>query len=81
MDLSFCQYYIGDGTPPTNRYCRECLKSYIACDDLWKLVINLANSNAGKTVSLHGTNAVLLPQIMRKWGKKIKDKIPKGHRV
>jgi hypothetical protein len=61
MDLSFCQYYLGDGTPPTNRYCRDCLKSYIACDDLWKLVINLANSNAGKTVSLHGTNAVLLP--------------------
>ncbi len=61
MDLNFCQYYIGDGNPPTNRYCRECPKSYIACDNLWKLVINLANSNGGKAVSLHGTNAVLLP--------------------
>jgi len=61
MDLSFCQYYIGDGTPPTNRYCRDCLKSCVACDDLWKLVINLANSNAGtlrsgyrKTIGWYG---------------------------
>lgn len=61
MDLNFCKYYVGDRNPPTNRYCRDCLKSYIACDNLWKQVINLANSNAGKAVSLHGTSAVILP--------------------
>ena len=61
MDLNFCKKYIGDGNPPTNRYCRDCPESNIACDNLWKLVINLANSNGGKAVSLSGTNAVLLP--------------------
>ncbi len=61
MDLNFCEHYIGDGNPPTNRFCRECPKSYIACDILWKLVVNLANSNGCKAVSLYGTNAVLLP--------------------
>lgn len=61
MDLNFCKKYIGDGYPPTNRYCRDCPDSNIACDDLWKLVIELANSNGGKAVSLLGTNAVLFP--------------------
>ena len=63
MNLNFCQYYIGDGNPPTNRYCRECQMSNIACDNLWKLVINLAKSKEGKGVSLQGTNAVLLPNL------------------
>ena len=61
MDLNFCKKYIGDGYPPTNHYCRDCPESNIACDNLWKLVINLANSNGGIAVSLLGTNAVLLP--------------------
>ncbi|MBU3967936.1 MAG: hypothetical protein KKG76_11295 [Euryarchaeota archaeon] len=61
MDLNFCKHYMGDGNPPNNRYCRKCPQSYNACDELWKLVINLANSNDGRAVSLLGTNAVLLP--------------------
>jgi hypothetical protein len=61
MDLNFCKHYKGDGNPPNNRYCRKCPQSYNACDELWKLVINLANSNDGRAVSLLGTNAVLLP--------------------
>ena len=61
MDLNFCKKDIGDGYPPTHHYCRDCPESNIACDNLWKLVINLANSNGGKAVSLLGTNAVLLP--------------------
>lgn len=61
MDLKFCQHYIGDGNPPTNRYCRECPKSNIACDDLWKLVDNFSNSNGDMGVSLLGTNAVISP--------------------
>jgi len=61
MDLNFCKKYIGDGNPPTNRYCRDCPESNIACDNLCKLVINLANSNGGEAISLLGTNAVLLP--------------------
>lgn len=61
MDLNFCQHYIGDGNSPTNRYCRDCPKSNIACDNLWGMVINLANSNGVAGVSLKGTNAILLP--------------------
>jgi hypothetical protein len=78
MDLNFCQHYIGDGNPPYNQYCRDCLKSYIACNDLLKLVKNLAKSNGSKAVSLHGTNAVLLPnpnnpdivhlEVNKRWG-------------
>ncbi len=59
MDLRFCRYYRGDGMPPSNRYCRSCPHAAIACDRLWRRVIDLAGSHGGEPVPLPGTRAVL----------------------
>ncbi|MBN1194214.1 MAG: hypothetical protein JXA08_02535 [Methanomicrobiaceae archaeon] len=59
MDVTFCRYYAGDGTPPSNRYCRACPHAPVACDRLWRRVIELAASNNGEPVPLPGTRAVL----------------------
>jgi len=59
MDLNFCTHYIGDGNPPTNRYCRNCANSNVACDNLWYLVLRLAQSANGNPVIVRGTNSVL----------------------
>lgn len=61
MDLHFCIHYIGDGNPPTNRYCRNCPNSHIACDNLWNRVLSLAQSGNGLPVIVRGTNAILFP--------------------
>jgi len=61
MDLNFCRHYAGNGTPPSNRYCRSCPHAPIACDRLWQRVIELAGSNGGNPVPLPGTRAVLFP--------------------
>jgi hypothetical protein len=61
MDVNFCRHYHGEGTPPSNRYCRTCPHSSIACDRLWRRVIELAGSNGGEPVPLPGTRAVLFP--------------------
>lgn len=61
MDLHFCTHYIGDGNPPTNRYCRNCPYSNVACDNLWYLVLLLAQTGNGHPVIVRGTNAVLFP--------------------
>jgi hypothetical protein len=59
MDTNFCRHYTGDGTPPSNRYCRVCLEA--ACGRLWRRVIDLAEANGGDPVPLPGTRAVLFP--------------------
>ncbi|MEA1984785.1 MAG: hypothetical protein U9N13_03955, partial [Euryarchaeota archaeon] len=61
MDTKFCQYYIGDGSTKSNKYCRICPRSSIACDKLWGLVVDLSQSNNGNPLSLSGTNASILP--------------------
>lgn len=61
MNINFCQHYQGDGSTKTNKYCRNCPQSSLACDKLWQLVVELSRSNNGKPVPLNGTNAVLLP--------------------
>ena len=61
MDLSFCQHYHGNGTPPSNRYCRTCLRGSDACDALWQQVIALADSGSGMPVPLAWTRAVIFP--------------------
>ena len=75
MDTSFCRHYTGDGTPPSNRYCRVCLEA--ACGRLWRRVIDLAASNGGNPVPLPPTRAVLFPnknpdfvrlQVNCRWG-------------
>jgi len=63
MKLHFCTQYKGDGYPPTNRYCRNCPHSHIACDPLWHLVLRLAQSGNGQPVVVRGTNAVLFPNL------------------
>lgn len=63
MDIDFCVHYQGDGNPPTNRFCRRCPFSYIACDELWNMVVQLCNSNGGDPVSLLNTNADLFPNV------------------
>ena len=63
MDIHFCKFYQGDENPPSNRYCRNCSSSQIACDTLWQRVVNLSNSNKGRPVILSGTNAVLYPNL------------------
>ncbi len=45
--------------PPSNRCCRSCLHAAIACDRLWRCVVELAGSNGGLPVPLPGTRAVL----------------------
>ena len=61
MNIKFCRYYHSDGQPPTgNKYCRACGDA-IACNILWKRVIDLGNSKNGEPVHLIGTNAVLYP--------------------
>lgn len=61
MDTTFCHYYRGTGFPPTNRFCRECPASAIACDRLWQMVVDLSNAKNGSPVSLPNTRAVLTP--------------------
>jgi len=61
MDIHFCNFYKGDGNPPTNRYCRQCPNSRLACDTLWQCVVNLSKSNYGTPVPVVGTNAVMNP--------------------
>ncbi|TAJ43956.1 hypothetical protein [Methanofollis fontis] len=61
MDPNFCRCYVGDGTPPTNRYCRSCPHAAVACDRLWERVRELAGSNGGEPVPLPGTRAFLSP--------------------
>lgn len=59
MDLNFCRRYTGDGTPPSNRFCRVCPEE--ACGRLWQRVLSLAASNGGNPIFLPGTRAVLSP--------------------
>ncbi|MDN7024479.1 hypothetical protein FGU65_06180 [Methanoculleus sp. FWC-SCC1] len=59
MDPRFCCRYRGDGMPPSNRYCRSCPDAAIACDRLWRRVVDLAGSHGGAPVPLPGTRAVL----------------------
>jgi hypothetical protein len=61
MDIHFCQYYKGNGLPPSNRFCRICPFGSLACNALWDLVIALSVSNGGKPVPLPNTRAVLFP--------------------
>lgn len=61
MNIDFCQHYIGDGSTKSNKYCRECPHSSIACDKLWNLVVNLSKSNNDTSIPLPETNAVMLP--------------------
>ena len=61
MDPNFCQYYEGDGSRPSNRYCRDCPHSHLACDVLWEKVIELSTSNDGAPVKIPNSNAYLLP--------------------
>jgi len=78
MDVNFCQNYEGTGSPPTNRFCRNCPHAKTACDNLWSLVVNLSRSNNGNAVRLPGTRAVMYPnnnnqdivhlKINAKWG-------------
>jgi hypothetical protein len=77
MYINFCQHYQGDGSTQTNKYCRSCPESFIACDKLWQLVVDFSKSNDGKPVLLKGTNAVMLPnqnwdivhlKVNAKWG-------------
>ncbi|MFA5212381.1 MAG: hypothetical protein WC406_03535 [Methanoregula sp.] len=63
MNLHFCTQYKGDGYSPTNRYCRNCPHSHIACDPLWHLVLRLAQSGNGQPVDVCETNAVLFPNL------------------
>ena len=60
MNIKFCKHYNGDGQQPNgNKYCRVCATAPIACNILWKCVIDLANSKNGSPVPLIDTNAVL----------------------
>ena len=61
MDIHFCHHYIGNGLPPSNRFCRTCPQGNLACNDLWNKIIALSVSNGGEPVPLPGTRAVLLP--------------------
>jgi hypothetical protein len=61
MDIHFCRFYVGDGYPPSNRYCRACPHACRGCDALWERVIALAASNGGRPLPLPGTRAVLSP--------------------
>lgn len=61
MNIHFCQHFTGDGNPPANRYCRTCPHSVEACDKLWQLVVNLANSHDGDPISLPKTRALMSP--------------------
>lgn len=61
MDIHFCQHYEGDGELDSNKHCRTCLKSYLACDRLWQLVKDLSDTNDGNGVVIPNSTAVLLP--------------------
>ena len=61
MDTHFCKFYQGDGLPPSNRYCRNCNKADLACNNLWQLVVDLSNSNGGGSIDLPNTNAIMFP--------------------
>jgi len=61
MDTSFCRHYQGDGTPPSNRFCRTCPYAGRACSQLWQKVRILAASGGGDPVPVPGTRAVILP--------------------
>ncbi|MCU0632621.1 MAG: hypothetical protein MUC66_06565 [Methanolinea sp.] len=59
MDTMFCARYQGDGSPPSNRFCRTCESA--ACDALWQKVVELSRSNHMGPVKLPPTRAVMLP--------------------
>jgi hypothetical protein len=61
MDVRFCARYRGDGTPPSNRFCRSCPSRGEACDALWERVIALSRSHGGEPVLLPPTRAAMLP--------------------
>ena len=61
MNLHFCNYYRGDGMPPSNRYCRECSQASLACNILWQRVVDLSTSGEGGGIPLFGTNATMYP--------------------
>jgi len=61
MNVRFCARYRGDGTPPSNRFCRFCPARGEACDPLWARVIALSRSNTGEPVTLPPTRAMMLP--------------------
>ena len=63
MDLHFCRFFSGDGSPPSNRFCRSCPMAEAACSALWEKVVDLAMSKNGAPVSLPGTRAVLTPHL------------------
>lgn len=65
MDIQFCCRYRGDGSPPTNRFCRTCRNA--ACDALWEKVIALSMSEDGRPVALPPTRAVALPHDANTW--------------
>jgi hypothetical protein len=61
MDVRFCARYRGDGSPPSNRFCRSCPFRKEACNALWERVIVLSRSNGGEPVALPPTRALLFP--------------------
>ena len=61
MDIRFCRHYRGDGTPPSNRFCRTCPFGVRACNPLWQKVRELAAPEGGEPVPIPGTRAVILP--------------------
>ena len=82
MDTSFCARYRGDGSAPSNRFCRNCPHAEEACDALWDRVKSLSESRGNEGLPLPGTRAVLLPHPKREfvrlrvnctWGLPIED--------
>ncbi|HUU76020.1 MAG TPA: hypothetical protein VMW63_08020 [Methanoregulaceae archaeon] len=61
MNIRFCRHYQGDGTPPSNRFCRICPLANRACNSLWRKVVELAGSNGGEPVPIPGTRAAMFP--------------------
>jgi hypothetical protein len=61
MDIRFCRHYRGDGTPPSNRFCRTCPFAHRSCNPLWHKVRELAASDGKTPVPIPGTRAVILP--------------------
>ncbi|OPX66567.1 MAG: hypothetical protein A4E37_01906 [Methanoregulaceae archaeon PtaB.Bin056] len=70
MDTRFCARYKGDGSPPSNRFCRTCQSE--ACRALWEKVIALSRSHDGMPVRLPPTRAVMLPHDANPWMVKIR---------
>ncbi len=61
VDIRFCQHYRGDGTPPSNRFCRTCPHAALACDALWQRVVDISASGGVEGLPLEGTRARILP--------------------